>query len=87
MAVYRGNTYIEFGVGDIGITNGKDQDGNGFLFFENLKDKYEIGTLLKSNTIEELFDNSEIIMSFNNVESIDNFIEILIQLKLRLLEK
>lgn len=86
MAIYSGSVLIEYGQGDIGITIAVDTSNKGILLFENLDKKHKIGEQLKTGSQEEIIQNSSVVMSFNSVESIDNFIDTLNKLKSKLIE-
>ena len=67
-----GRSIIEFGKGDVSVMSGNIKD-LGILSLKTLEEPKEIGFNLGTKNLngEELLDETEVLMTFKNVESID----------------
>lgn len=75
----------EFGFGDIIVSASTDADSLGFVLLTNANDYYPIGykgvTELDKLTFDELLERSDIMLKFNNTESLSAVISHLEDLK------
>lgn len=80
-----GRSIIEFGKGDVSVMSGNIKD-LGILSLKTLEEPKEIGFNLGTKNLngEELLDETEVLMTFKNVESIDVVIKALQRIKTKM---
>lgn len=81
----KNNVNIDFGHGDIAMIGGS-KNGVGKVGFKQTKKTYPIGIIKEEDYISNDFESKDfecpIVMTFNNVESIDTVIKVLENIKL-----
>lgn len=80
----KGTAIAEFGNGDVGVLSGNTKEF-GLIAFRTLEQSKEIGvdklTVEEYGGVEEILDDSDIVMTFSNKKSIDVVIKSLTRIR------